>query len=306
MSGAAIKEDEARGEEMMLCASCGTAGSDDIKLMKCTACYLVSYCSVKCQKDHESKHKKACRRRAAELRDELLFEQPESNHHGDCPICCVPLPLDSSKSTLYTCCCKTICNGCDYANFIREVEGRLQQKCPFCRKAAPKTDEGCIEQLMKRIEANDPVAMCSMGKVRCKEGEYNAAFEYWTRAAALGDIEAHYEVSLLYREGRGVEKDEKKELYHLEQAAIEGHPMARHNLGVMEWRKGRLDRAAKHFIIAAYLGDDASLKCVKDLYKAGLVRKDDFATALRGHEATNSPQREEAAEFHAERKRRGI
>ena len=30
----------------------------------------------------------------------------------------------------------------------------------------------------------------------------------------------------LYRNGLGVEKDEKKELYHLEEAAIGGHPDA--------------------------------------------------------------------------------
>ena len=35
------------------------------------------------------------RKRAAVLRDELLFKQPESSHLGDCPICCLPLPLDT-------------------------------------------------------------------------------------------------------------------------------------------------------------------------------------------------------------------
>eukprot|EP00984_Skeletonema_dohrnii_P035791 scaffold35973_cov122-Skeletonema_dohrnii-CCMP3373.AAC.2 len=32
-------------------------------------------------------HKKECKKRAAEFRDELLFKQPESCHEGDCPIC---------------------------------------------------------------------------------------------------------------------------------------------------------------------------------------------------------------------------
>ena len=64
---------------------------------------------------------------------------------------------------------------------------------------------------------------------------------------------------------------------------------------------GRVDRAAKHFIIAAKLGHDNSLESVKFLYKAGHVSKDDFEVALRGHHAaiaaTKSPQREEAYEF---------
>ena len=148
---------------------------------------------------------------------------------------------------------------------------------------------------MKRVEANDPVAMCQMGIKRCDEGDYKTALEYWTRSAALGNVHAHYQLSCSYREGQGVEKHEKKQLHHAEQAAIGGHRMARHNLGCAEEQRDRMDRAAKHFIIAAKLGDDQSLECVKDLYTDGLISKDEFAAALRGHQAaidaTKSPQR---------------
>ena len=281
--------------------SCGITVADGVKLKDCSACHLVKYCSVKCQRDHRPKHKKECKKRAAELHDEILFKQPESTHRGDCPICCLPLPIDVKKSTLMSCCSKTICGGCDYANQKREHEGKIQRKCAFCRKAMPKTDEEIIEQLMKRVEANDPLAMCQMGTKRCDEGDYMKAFEYWTRAAALGDVMAHYQLSCLYHVGHGVEKDEKKELHHMEKAAIGGHPLARHNLGILEWKNGHYVRAAKHFIIAAKLGYDKSLEAVKDHYKAGYVSKDDFAAALRGHQAsvdaTKSPQREKADEF---------
>ncbi len=281
---------------MKLCASCGIAEGDGIKLMKCTACHLVKYCSVKCQKDHWKQHKKECKKRAAERRDELLFKQPEGTHLGDCPICCLPLPLDASKSVLYPCCSKLICDGCDYVNQKREREGRLQHKCPFCRNAAPTTKGEINERVMKRIEVNDPLAMCYLGAKIYMEGDYKAAFEYWTRAAALGDVIAHYELSTLYRDGLGVEKDKKKELHHLTEAAIEGHPEARFVLGYFEWENGRRDRAAKHYIIAAKLGHDISLENLKKLHSAGLVSKEDFAAALHGHkaaiDATKSPQRE--------------
>jgi hypothetical protein len=39
----------------------------------------------------------ACKKRAAELRDEILFKQPENTHLGDCPICFLPLSLDLEK-----------------------------------------------------------------------------------------------------------------------------------------------------------------------------------------------------------------
>ena len=65
------------------CASCGIDEIDDIKLVPCDGCDLVRYCSDACQRDHISRHLLACRKRAAELRDELLFKQPESTHFGD-------------------------------------------------------------------------------------------------------------------------------------------------------------------------------------------------------------------------------
>ena len=291
----------------MFCASCGIAGGDDIKLKKCTACYLVKYCSVKCQKEHWPKHKRECKRRAAELQDEILFKQPESTNYGDCPLCCLPLSIDVEKSTMLTCCSTIICDGCNHANLKREFVARLQHKCPFCRKA-PLNEEESNGQMMKRIEVNDPVAMSEMGTMKYHDGHFKEGFEYFTRAAALGNVEAHYQLSCLYRDGQGVEKDRKKELHHLKEAAIGGHAVARHNLGWVEKKNGRIDRAVKHWIIAAKLGFDDSMENIKGLYKGGYVSKKDFATALRGHkaaiDATKSPQREEAAEFQKRRGRR--
>ena len=298
MSAAA--EDE---ETLQRCASCGVAGSNDIKLMKCTACYLVKNCSVKCQKDHRKQHKKECKKRAAELHDELLFKQPESTHLGDCPICCLPLPIDPEKYTLNTCCSKRVCKGCNFANQMREFEGRLEPKCPFCRKVLIDTeDEEQIERLMKRVEANDPVAICRVATESYIKGDYNASFKYLTKAAALGDAHGHFQISALYREGRGVEKDENLALHHAEQAAIGRHHEARHNLGCFEWKNDQVDRAVKHWIIAAKLGAVKSLERLKTLlYKDGHVSKEDFESALRGHHsaiaATKSPQRDETAEY---------
>ena len=299
------ESNEESDDAMQLCASCGVAGGDDIKLKNCDDCDLVRYCGVKCQREHRSKHKMECKKRAAELKDELLFQQPESTHDGDCPICCLPVPIDPQKSTLTSCCSKMICVGCIYANAMREIEERLLPKCPFCRKAWVSKDDEEIEinkQLMKRVEVNDPVAMYSMGTGKYKREDYKAAFGYLTKAAAMGNIDAHFQLSRMYDKGEGVEKDERKEMHHLEQAAIGGHPQARYNLAIIEERKNRrVDRAVKHYIIAANLGCDDSLSSLKNAYKAGLMSKDDFAAALRGYQTAintmKSPQREEATKF---------
>jgi len=89
------------------CASCGImAEVDAVQLKKCADCDLVKYCSEKCQGEHKLQHEEACKKRAAELRDELLFKQPESSHRGDCPICMMPLPLDLTKSITKGCSAK--------------------------------------------------------------------------------------------------------------------------------------------------------------------------------------------------------
>jgi TPR repeat protein len=179
---------------------------------------------------------------------------------------------------------------------MREAERRLIESCPFCREPTPSTVEASDKQRMKRIEANDPVALCEEGVKQYVKADCSSAFEYFTRAAELGDVEAHNSLSYMYRDGHGVEKDRGKAIYHLEEAAIGGHPDARFNLGCEEEESGNIERAVKHWIIAAKLGLDESLETLKDAFGKGYVSKDDFAAALRAHQAavdaTKSPQRE--------------
>jgi hypothetical protein len=239
----------------------------------------------------------------AELRDEILFRQPESSNLGDCPICCLPIPLDAQKSTLMACCSKMICDGCLHADKLRQfgLETPQQPSCAFCREPLPKTEEEVDAMVMRRVEKNDPVAMRQTGGKRDREGDYSCAFEYYTKAAELGDADAHHNLSLMYHLGQCFEKDEKKKVYHLEEAAIGGHVDARHNLGCYEERNGRMERAVKHFIIAASMGHEGSMKALWKYHARGLVEKEDLAATLRAHQAavdaTKSAQREQAEVF---------
>ena len=94
------------------CASCGiTEIMDDIELVPCDNCRLYRYCSDECRENHKSEHDEQCKKLAAQLREIKLFQQQESSYLGDCPICCLPLSLDKSKSAMMMCCSKIICNG---------------------------------------------------------------------------------------------------------------------------------------------------------------------------------------------------
>ena len=283
------------------CAGCGIKESDTTKLKNCTACHLVKYCGVQCQKNHRKQHKKECKKRAAELRDELLFKQPESTHFGDCPICCVPLSLDHDKSSLTSCCCVYFCDGCAYANQMKGAVSRNEPLCPFCRVPYVRSVAEAERNVQKRIEAGNRDAIRQKGVEAFKVRNYGEALELLTKAANMGDIAAHHYLAGMYVAGQGVERDEKKALHLCEEAAIGGHPEARFNLGATDARHLRYDRAVKHFTIAASQGFGEALETLKEIYKegSGLVSKEDFAKVLRAHHAaiaaTKTPQREEAA-----------
>jgi len=160
---------------------------------------------------------------------------------------------------------------------------------------------------MKRVKAEDPVAMREHGLNRYHAGDFKSGFEYVKRAAELGDGDAHHNLAVLYlRRGYDGGSDAKKGMHHMEQAAIAGHPDSRYNLASFDNHHGRVDRAIKHWTIAANLGHDLSLAELKLRYKSGVVSKEIFAGALRGHQAavdaTKSPQREAAEAAHQRRK----
>ena len=100
-------------DNILKCAACGHKSGDGLKM--CTACKLVKYCNASCQRAHWSKHKKECKKRAAELHDEALFKQPPSR--DECDICMLTLPIDTAQRKYQPCCGKMLCFGCIHAAF---------------------------------------------------------------------------------------------------------------------------------------------------------------------------------------------
>jgi tetratricopeptide (TPR) repeat protein len=278
----------------VVCANCGVAEVDDIKLEECDGCDLVKYWGDKCKEKHREQHEEECKKREATLHDKKLFRQPDGNHRGECPLCFLPMPLEMKKSTFYSCCSKTICYGCDYANY----KSNGCDRCPFCREPIADDQDESNKRKMNRIKANDPAAMRNVGNRLYREGDHGKALKYWTKAAELGDIHAHCQLGAIYYNGEGVEKDEEKAVYHMEKAAIGGHPKARHNLACKEHNDGNMDRAVKHFIIAANLGFELSMKALWKHYSKGNITKEDLDATLRTHHAAidemKSPEREAA------------
>jgi hypothetical protein len=289
-----------------VCASCGIAPVDDIKLKICDGCDLVKYCSNKCQENHREQHEDDCKKRKVELEqherecnqkmtelhDKELFEQPDESYLGECPICFLPLSIEPLKSIFHSCCCKFACDGCVYADF--KSSGR--NRCPFCQEPAVYGEEEHDKRIMKRVKANDPAAMSCMGGRHHAEGDYDKAFEYYAKAAELGDATAHLKLGCMYYIGEGVEKDEERGMYYFEKAAIGGHPKARHHLAIFEGTNGNIEREVKHFVIAAKLGHEESMKALWGHFSAGNISKENLEATLRTFktaiDATKSAQRD--------------
>ena len=284
-----------------MCANCGKGEECSGDLKSCTACKLVKYCNRDCQIAHRPQHKKACKTRAAELYDEALFREPPPQY-GECPICCLLLPCMGNGRSYMTCCGKIICNGCHLAP-VFDNHGKIiaGEKCPFCRTPQPTTDEEAIERLKKRTEVGDTFAFFLMGVSyyhahRGFPQDRDKAMKLWHKAGKF----AYNNIGAAYALGdHGVERDEKMARHYYEVAAMEGCVMARNNLGAREGNAGNYDRALKHYMIAVRGGDNDSVKYIKQLFLNGHVTKDDYAKAIRSHQAylveIKSDQRDKAA-----------
>ena len=91
------------------------------------------------------------------------------------------------------------------------------------------------------------------------KGDYEAAFREWLPLAELGDVEAQYNLGVLYDEGAGVEQDLAVAVDWYRKAAEQGFIDAQTNLGIMYYAGHGVARdyheAAKWFRLAAGQGD---------------------------------------------------
>ncbi|EJK52436.1 hypothetical protein THAOC_28284 [Thalassiosira oceanica] len=286
-----------------VCANCGK-GSDaagTVKLRNCNACRLVKYCGVDCQRAHRKQHKKACKQRVAELKDEQLYSQGHERPEGDfCPICTLPIPLPMREHSVFMeCCMKRICNGCAMASFKRGMSD-----CAFCRTTTADNEADTLAMIQTRVAKKDPVAINNLGNSYFRGGlglqkDMRGAVELYTEAAELGSIEALYNLGNAYDLGKGVQQDMAKAVEFWTKAAMEGHAGSRHNLGCIEAERGNYNRAVIHWLISAKMGAKDSVENIKRAFMEGVGTKEQYAEALKGYqdavEEMKSHDRDEAS-----------
>ena len=120
---------------------------------------------------------------------------------------------DRDMETYCPCCGKSICVGCDYSF----SESGNDDKCPFCNSEGGKTDEERVEQIMKRVDANDPGAICVLGHfyhhgLAGFQQDQTRAMELFTKSIDLGCSKAHFNLAGIY-EGAGNLKKAKSHYF---------------------------------------------------------------------------------------------
>ena len=298
----------AAAKAAQVCANCGKGGSDTIKLKECTACFLVKYCSVDCQQIHRKLHKEACEERAAELKDEKLYSQGHDRPESDfCPLCLLAIPFAENrnlKSKFYACCMERVCDGCGLAAQRRG----LNMTCPFCRSplAVGEFSGELLDKAHRRADAGDSKALYQLGGLysfgQCGlEMDKQRAYKLWSEAAELGSLPALMKLGMAYYHGDGIAQDKAKAIRCWESAAMQGDAGSRQMLGHVEAVRGNYDRAVRHFLISAKMGDKESLDMIKKILGNGHATKAQYLDGLKGYqdavEEMKSPQRDEAEKF---------
>ena len=278
-------------DEIILCANCGKGEVDSCTLRNCVACKMVRYCNRDCQIAHRPQHKKACKKRAAELHYEKLFKDHAPRE--DCPICMIPLPIIAGEASFKLCCGKDICFGCNFTMAVEDIKrGKKEEEfaiCAFCRTPEPMKEEGSIDLLKKLMEKGNPMAFNALGLVYAEGGltgafpqDYTKANDLYQKAGDLGCGEGYCNLGVAYQNGWGMEVDSTKAKHFYERAAIQGSVTARYYLGFME-QDGNFNRTYKHFILAAKAGHKDALGEAKRAFVKGWVTKEEYESTLRAH-----------------------
>lgn len=325
--------EEADGElpSSKTCGSCGRTGTD---LKICTACRLVHYCNVTCQKAHRKAHKDDCKVMAHAK--EVMKEFKANPMTEECPLCMRPLPLGADESRYRVCCGKVICDGCAVAHRMAQskltclVQTQQVQvlplPCPFCRcpYLICASDEEELELYAERAEKHgDSTAVATMaalyreGKIVQKDDA--KAFECYIKASDMGNPHGMYNAGVSYLVGTGVSVDKERAKAYFEMAARKGHVLALMGLFLVH-TDNHNEVAILYKRLAAENGDEEAMeslkkgyrlstdgtsnhsnKCLCDVCKIikteGLLTKEDLAATIRAFHAAQKELRSDERDF---------
>lgn len=114
---------------------------------------------------------------------------------------------------------------------IISASGGLKQ--PGGRVGEVTTKFAGLASLLFLFSAHHALADAQKGFKAMKSGDYKTAFMEWHKSAIEGDMNAQYNLALMYDTGRGVARDLREAANWYREAADKGHIAAQYNLGCM-------------------------------------------------------------------------
>lgn len=254
---------------------------------------------------------------ADELEDPDLWKPHPPTE--DCPVCFVPLPIDTNstcvKRIYYACCGKTVCSACseEHDRALRILNAKREEKdlpelmesCPFCR-ACPSIDNSeLIDHLEAKVLIGDAFAASSLAQKYLRgEGTIQdvvKAMELFHCAADMGSGFANFALGSIYAKGKhGVAVDLKKAKKFAERAVKADFIPARKILALLEAEEGNAVLAFRHYRLGAEAGCKDYMDTLWKWFYQGKISKDVLEDTLRKyHQACDNMNSEERERYSA-------
>lgn len=253
--------------------------------------------------------------------DDLLLFSPTPAE--DCPVCMVPLPINSLDYKYWVCCGRNICFACEVeqgrARNLRNNRRKkeelppLEEACAFCRVSASKFDNMKVEEkircLEERIRKGDAAAAHCLGScywtgMHGFEINQAKALENFQRASNLGCGISMRQMAFAYTSGKfgGLQENRVKAKKHAAEAVKKGDAIAHFVLGCYQFEDGNVDLAIRHCCLAAEGGYVEAMKVLWEEFYNGNISKVDLEATLRRHtEACDEMDSEECKRYNAYR-----
>jgi TPR repeat protein len=221
------------------CALCATQGTNG-KLMKCSRCKHVQYCSRECQAADWKNHKKLCvaqSKRKQETVEKAINSSVTSNsappkssglETEECIICMGSMSVTTKCTTLP--CSHSFHTAC----MCRLRSTSSAQACPLCRADLP---DGPEQKFVKGMKLHHDYKFEVAHGADPNSSELKSMLadvvELYTSAADDGFMMAQCNLGTIYCDGEGVPQNYEKAIELYLKAAEQGDAEAQCNLAIM-------------------------------------------------------------------------
>ncbi len=171
-----------------------------------------------------------------------------------------------------------------------DPQGAYALALAYLQARGLKEDRAAGREWLKKAAASNHIgALYNLGLMEAEEKSpnYKLAADYMRRAADLGSVDAAYALALLYKDGRGVPKDEAQAAHWLHAAAAGRIVAAELDLAIAYFNGEGVEKneslAASYFRRAAVTNNPIAANRLARMLAAGRGVPQDIVEAMKWH-----------------------